>query len=334
MKMNTFSFGPSDVGIKVEYLAACREGGRARRVQRIPRGKTPHLSRCGVLPLGTFIVTIEPMVIDGKKIAEELLGELKKKPRIKKFLAGILIGNDPASLSFLMHKQKAAEELGVDFRLYRLAAELGNDKLREEVGKIAGHRTCGGALVELPLPAPLNRHYILNAVPREKDVDVLGERALGAFYADRNPIAPPVAETTAEILRRMNFELKGKKAAIVGTGFLIGRPIVTWLMNKVEEIYVVHRGSALSILKKADLVILGTGHPHLVAPEMVKDGALVIDFGYGKINGKICGDFDDDALKISNFKFQISYTPVPGGAGPILIAKLFENFYTLVGLQK
>ncbi len=282
-----------------------------------------------------FIVTIEPMVIDGKKIAEELLGDLKKKPRPKKFLAGILIGNDPASLSFLMYKQKAAEELGLDFRLYKLAAELGNDKLREEVGKIANHKTCGGALVELPLPAPLNRHYILNAVPREKDVDVLGERALGAFYADRNPIAPPVAETTAEILRRMNFALKGKKVAIIGTGFLIGRPIVAWLMNKVEEIYVVHRGSDFSILKKADLVILGTGHPHLITPEMLKDGALVIDFGYGKIDGKICGDFDISSPETKNSKLEtITYTPVPGGAGPILIAKLFENFYTLAGLQK
>ncbi len=283
------------------------------------------------------------MVIDGRKIAEELLASLKTKSKTKKFLAGILIGDDPASLSFLMKKQEMAEELGVDFRLYKLSADLGNDKLREEVGKIAHLGTCGGALVELPLPVHLNRHYILNAVPREKDVDVLGERALGAFYAGRNPIIPPVAGTVEEVLRRANLsseggsssgeELKGKKVGIVGTGFLIGRPIVTWLMNKVEEIYVVHRGSDFSILKKADLVILGTGHPHLITPEMVKEDAIVIDFGYGKIDGKMCGDFDDASLQSPEFK-KVSYTPVPGGAGPILIAKLFENFYTLVERQK
>ncbi len=275
------------------------------------------------------------MIIDGKAIGKELLEKLKAKPKTKKFLAGILVGDDAASLSFLTQKQKIAEEIGVDFRLYKLSAELGNDKLRDEVGKIAAHAMCGGALVELPLPAPLNRHYILNAIPREKDVDVLGERALGAFYADRNPIAPPVAETTAEILRRMNFELKGKKVAIVGTGFLIGRPIVAWLMNKVEEIFVVHKGSDFSILKQADLVILGTGQPKLIAPETLRDGAIVIDFGYGKIDGRICGDFDAEKITAGTSPLAtVSYTPVPGGAGPILIAKLFENFYTLVDLQK
>lgn len=266
-------------------------------------------------------------MIDGKKIAEELLGELKKKPKPEKFLAGILVGDDPASLSFLEQKKRVAEELGVDFRIYKLAAELGNDKLREEVRKIAEHKTCGGALIELPLPTSLNRHYVLNAIPRGKDVDVLGERALGAFYTGRNPVLPPVAETTLEILKRVNFDLKGKRVGVVGTGFLIGRPIVAWFMNKVEEIYVVHKGSDFSILKKADLVILGTGQPALVKPSMLKDGAGVIDFGYGKIEGKITGDLDVSE-SVSNLSF---YTPVPGGAGPVLIAKLFENFYSLNG---
>lgn len=285
------------------------------------------------------------MRIDGKMIAEELLTALKTRQKTKKFLAGILIGDDSASLSFLMKKQEVAKELGVDFRLYKLSADLGNDKLRQEVGTIARLGNCGGALVELPLPAHLSRHYILNAVPREKDVDVLGERALGAYYAGRNLVLPPVAGTVEEVLRHTNLsseggsasggELKGKKVGIVGTGFLIGRPIVTWLMNKVEEIYVVHRGSDFSILKKADLVILGTGQAHLVTPDMVKDDAIVIDFGYGKIDEKMCGDFDTTSLETKEFKLEtITYTPVPGGAGPILIAKLFENFFTLVERQK
>ncbi len=265
------------------------------------------------------------MIIEGKKIAEEILGGLKKEVKPQRFLAGILIGDDPASLSFLEQKKRVAEELGVDFRIYKLAADLGNDGLREEVRKIAEHKTCGGALVELPLPDPLNRHYILNAIPREKDVDVLSERALGAFYVNRNPVLPPVAETTLEVLKRVGFELKGKNVGVVGTGFLIGRPIVAWFMNRVGEIYVVHRGSDFSILKKADLVILGAGEPALIKPSFLKDGAGVIDFGYGKIDGKVTGDLDASE-SVSHLAF---YTPVPGGAGPILIAKLFENFYKL-----
>lgn len=265
------------------------------------------------------------MIIDGKRVAEEILERLKKEPAPKQYLAGILIGKNPASLSFLEQKKKIAGALGIDFRIYELDEKLGNDKLREEVRKIAEHKTCGGALVELPIPVPLNRHYFLNAIPREKDVDVLGERALGAFYAERNPVLPPVAETTLEILKSVGFNLKGKRVGVVGTGFLIGKPIVAWFMNKVEEIYVVHRGSDFSILKKADLVILGTGQPALIKPSLLKEGAGVIDFGYGKIGEKTTGDLDVSE-SVSHLSF---YTPVPGGAGPILIAKLFENFYSL-----
>lgn len=266
------------------------------------------------------------MVIDGKKIAEEILNQLKREPTPKEYLAGILIGGDAASLSFLEQKKKVARALGVDFRIYELDEKLGNDKLREEVRKIAEHKTCGGALIELPLPASLNRHYLLNAIPRGKDVDVLSEHALGAFYTGRNPVLPPVAETTLEILKSVHFNLKGKRIGVVGTGFLIGKPIVSWFMNKVEEIYVVHRGSDFSILKKADLVILGTGQPELVKPSLLKEGAGAIDFGYGRIGEKTIGDLDISE-STSHLAF---YTPVPGGTGPLLIAKLFENFYKLV----
>ncbi|MBI2033624.1 MAG: hypothetical protein HYT13_00815 [Candidatus Liptonbacteria bacterium] len=121
-------------------------------------------------------------VIDGKKIAESILAKLRSKPKPEKFLATVLVGEDPASISFLKQKEKAAKELGVDFRLYKFPKEIKNDSLREEVLKISKHKTCGGVIVQLPLPEHLNKHYILNVIPREKDVDVLGERALGAFY--------------------------------------------------------------------------------------------------------------------------------------------------------
>jgi len=140
------------------------------------------------------------MIIDGKKITEELLAELKKLPKPEKFLAAVLVGNDLASVSFLKQKEKVAHELGVDFRTYRRPTSIHQDELRKEVLAIANHKTCGGVLVQLPLPAHIDRQYVLNAIPREKDVDVLGERALGAFYAGRNPVLPPAVGVVQRII--------------------------------------------------------------------------------------------------------------------------------------
>ncbi|MFH1246629.1 MAG: bifunctional 5,10-methylenetetrahydrofolate dehydrogenase/5,10-methenyltetrahydrofolate cyclohydrolase [Candidatus Liptonbacteria bacterium] len=270
-------------------------------------------------------------IIDGKKIAGNVLDRLRKQPLPKKFLAGVVVGDDPASLSFQALKKETAKQLGVDYRIYELAAELGNDGLRREVGRLARQKPCGGILVQLPLPPHVSRHYVLNAIPREKDVDVLSERSLGAFYTRRNPIIPPVAGTVEEILRETKFDLREKVVAVVGLGLLIGRPIAHYLMGKTKKLYLLGKGSDFSVLEKADLVVVGAGSAGLIKPSMLKNGAAVIDFGYStNEEGKLAGDFDstsDEAKKeLSKLLF---YTPTPGGTGPILVAKLMENFYTL-----
>ena len=263
------------------------------------------------------------MVIDGKKIAEEIIAELKKLPKPKKFLAAFLVGENPASVSFLKQKEQVAKELGIDFRLYKFPAEIKRDELRKEILKIVEHKTCGGAIVQLPLPEDINKHYVLNVIPREKDIDVLGERALGAFYTGRNEILPPAVGVVEKILQTSNFQPQTKKVAVVGLGFLVGKPIATWLIGQTKEIYLLDEGSDLKILKEADLVISGVGKANLFSSKDLKENALVIDFGYSVQDAKISGDFD--SLKNGN----ISYTPTPGGTGPILVAKLFENFYKL-----
>src|SRR3989338_1665656 len=173
-------------------------------------------------------------IIDGKKIAQEIVENLKLGPKPEKFFAGVLIGDDPASESFQKLKQKTAAELGIDYRIYRLSPELGNDGLRKEVGRISAQKTCGGVIVQLPLPEQINKHYILNVIPREKDADVLGERALGAFYAGRNPVLPPAVGTVEKILKAMSYKLEASKVAVVGLGLLVGSPISVWLMGRVK----------------------------------------------------------------------------------------------------
>ncbi len=266
------------------------------------------------------------MIIDGKKIANEIMERLRQLPKPTKFFAAFLVGDDASSISFLIQKEKVAKALGVDFRLYTFPGEIKNDELRDEVRKIAEHTTCGGVVVQLPLPAHLNPQYILNVILREKDIDVLGERALGAFYADRNPVRPPAVEVVDEILRATKFDISKAKVAVVGLGVLVGKPISMWLMRQVRELQLLDKKSDVGMAKNADLIITGVGKAGLIRPEILKPGAAVIDFGYDGNKG----DFDDSQLKIENCKLKIGwYTPTPGGTGPILVAKVFENFYKL-----
>ncbi len=264
------------------------------------------------------------MVIDGKKIAESILERLKAKAKPEKFFAAVLVGNDPASASFLRLKGSVAKTLGIDFRLYEFAMEMTKDALRAEVLKIAQHQTCGGILIQLPLPNGLDAQYVVNVIPPSKDIDVMSERALGAFYVGRGAVLPPSVGVVAEILESRGLEAGSLCVAVVGAGFLIGRPVASWLMGRAKEVIVLDQGSDFSLLKNADVVVCGAGVPDVVKPAMLKADALVIDFGYGMKDGKASGDFDGAGIEDFN---KISYTPTPGGTGPILVAKLFENFY-------
>mgnify|MGYP001588164359 FL=1 len=270
-------------------------------------------------------------IIDGKKIAQEIIDKLKSLPIPQKIFAAILVGDNPQSESFLKQKEKVAKELGIDFRLYNFPENSTNDFLRKEVGKIALLKRVGGVIVQLPLPEQINKHYVLNVIPREKDVDVLGERALGAFYTGRNLILPPAVGVVEEILKFKNLKILDLKVAVVGAGFLVGKPIAIWLIDKVKELTIFEKGSDLSKLKNYDLIISGVGQADLIKLEMLKDGVGIIDFGYSmNENGKLGGDFD--ISEIENCKLKIEnfwYTPTPGGTGPVLVAKVFENFYKL-----
>lgn len=271
--------------------------------------------------------------IDGGEIASRIIGRLKNTTPPAKFMAVFLVGDDPVSLNFINQKKEVAEILGVDFRLYQFPENIKNDELRERIRKIVSSKTCGGAIVQLPLPSHLNPYYVLNVIPREKDIDVLGERAIGAFYAGRNPVLPPSVGTIEEILKETGIEAAEKlKVAVVGPGMLVGKPAALWVLGKAAEIIVIDKGGDLANIKEADLVILGAGKPGLVDASMLKPGAGVIDFGYRiSPDRKIKGDFDEEKHPPKHLKF---YTPTPNGTGPILVAKLFENFYKLNGIDE
>ena len=270
------------------------------------------------------------MVIDGKTIADGIVERLKQLPKLARFFGAVLVGDDPASLNFLKQKEKIAQELRIEFRLYKLPVESTTDELREEIGRLARPATCGGFIVQLPLPEKINRHYALNAIPKEKDVDFLSEAALGAFYTGRSAAMPPSAAVVEEILKLERRNLRDLTVVMVGAGFLIGKPVGFWLQNRVAELIVLDKDvkDLHARIREADIVISGAGHPGLFGAEHLKEGAVVIDFGFSRnASGKLAGDFDLAGADAKN----IHYTKTPGGTGPILVAKLFENFYMLNG---
>lgn len=272
-------------------------------------------------------------IIDGKKIAREIIERLKMRLQPRKKLVFISVGSNPASLNFLKQKKETAQELNIDFGYEQFPETVNNDFLRKEIGKISALKKTGGIILQLPLPQHLNRYCALNVIPPKKDIDVLSERALGAFYNKRGLILPPVVGALTKILKFKNCELKDKKIAVVGLGFLVGKPISLWLMTQTKKLVLLDRNSDLSALKEMDLVISSAGHSGLIKPEMLKANAGLIDFGYSfdEITGKIRGDFDIPQNENLEKEKSFWYTPTPGGTGPVVVAKLFENFYDLAG---
>lgn len=267
--------------------------------------------------------------ISGSKISNKIIARLKKLPEPKAQFAAVLVGDDSISLNFLKEKEKIAKALGIKFKLHTISGELKEDEIKASVDNITHKRSVGGVIVQLPLPTGVMRHEVLNMIPPEKDVDVLGELAIGAFYNGHNHILPPSVATTEEILKTCKVNLEKSNVAVVGLGLLIGRPIAVWLMNRCKNLNLIGKEADIREIKSADVVISGVGKAGLIKPSMLKPGAVVIDFGYEYSGGKFRGDLDaTDISKLKKLKF---YTPTPGGTGPVLIAKLFENFYKLNG---
>lgn len=267
------------------------------------------------------------MIIDGKKLAEEILAELKAKRKNyeKLKIAAFLIGKDEEKLSFLKIKQKFAEELSIEFKIYELDPGLGKKKIRKYISQILKHKTIQGAIIQLPIPENLPTQYILNSVPVKKDVDCLSSRLLGKFYTDTPFLKPPVVEVVDFLKNRYDLDFSGKEVLIVGYGNLVGKPLTHYFAKEKATVIIANSKTNLKkFLNSVEVVVSGVGKPKLIND--CKKDAILIDFGYSVVDNKIYGDLDFEKLKDK----ASLITPTPGGTGPILVAKLFENFFKLL----
>jgi len=265
--------------------------------------------------------------IPGIQLAHTLISDLSLLPVPKKFLAIFVVGDRKETDTFIHQKKKVAQTLGVDFRVYRYDTSITQDKLRSEIHRIGDHSSCGGIVLQLPLPSHINAAYCVNAIPVKKDVDVLSGASLGLLTTNRQHILPPAVCAVDTILR---FVAKRREdvshAVIVGYGSLVGRPVSLWFCEKVSTCTVLEKGGDMSVLLSADVIVSGTGDAGFLHGSLVKKDAILIDFGYGIDSKGVCrGDIDVASLEKEGFLGW--YTPTPGGTGPLVVAALFSNFY-------
>jgi methylenetetrahydrofolate dehydrogenase (NADP+)/methenyltetrahydrofolate cyclohydrolase len=272
------------------------------------------------------------VILDGKKLGEKILGELKteiaglnKKLR----LAVVVVGKDSVVEKFVNQKRKAAEFLGIDFKIYPFAEGVTTNELRKRVGEIVHEKRNTGVIIQLPLPKHLNVQYILNAIVPEKDVDVLSTKAIGNFVVGKSEVTPPVAGAVKALLGEYKIDFHGKSVVIVGAGSLVGKPTCLWFLNEKVGFSLVESDtlSPEEIIKKADVLITGIGKPKFIKGDWIKKGAVIIDAGTSESGGKLSGDVDfESASQRAGF-----ITPVPGGVGPVTVAMVYRNLVILAG---
>lgn len=274
-------------------------------------------------------------VIDGKKIAEEILEEIKlevEKLTFKPIFCDILVGTDPSSVQYVKMKAKTAERVGMQFLNANFPESITTEELVEEIKKLNQTKDLCGLIVQLPLPAHIDRQQVLDAIDPRIDVDCTGQVNTDLFYKGRGVLRYPTALAVLEILDSLAMEFERKKFLMVGYGMLVGKP-VNYLLEKRRLMVDVARSKTpdiFDLMKKADVVISAVGKPNIVTGEKIKAGAIVIDAGTSEFEGGVIGDVDFESVK--NIASVVS--PVPGGVGPVTVAKLLSNVLKVAKLQK
>lgn len=275
-------------------------------------------------------VRINMILLDGKtlsaKILEELKSDIASLPRPPR-LAVVIVGEDPATESYIRQKTRTAEKIGVGVTLHRFSLEISTNMLREKVGAIVRDKKNNGVIVQLPLPIHVNSQTVLNAVIPEKDVDVLSSRAVGNFESGKSRILPPVVGAVDAFFREYGISVKGKHALVVGAGRLVGRPVGSWLLREGATVSVAQSQTENleELAHMADIIVSGVGKPNLIRSDMVKEGVIIVDAGTSEAGDKLVGDVDFETVAP-----KASFiTPVPGGVGPVTVAMLLKNLVVL-----
>ena len=269
-------------------------------------------------------------LIDGKELAKKIRSNLRdevtelKNKGINPKLAVILVGNDKASKIYVKNKNKACEDVGIEFEEYLLDEETKMEDLLKLINSLNDNPNIHGILLQSPIPRHLDINLAIAAISPEKDVDGFHPVNIGKLIIGQDTFVSCTPYGIIKMLEEYGIEIEGANAVVIGRSNIVGKPIAGCLLNKNATVTICHSKTKnlKEITSKADILIVAIGKAKFVSEDMVKEGATVIDVGINRLDdGKIVGDVD-----FENVKDKASYiTPVPGGVGPMTIAMLINN---------
>lgn len=275
--------------------------------------------------------------MDGKALSAKVRGsilaeteELKKKG-VTPGLAVIIVGNDPASEIYVRNKEKACAECGFYSEKYALPAETSQEELLGLIGQLNQSPQISGILCQMPVPAHISEQAVIDAIDPKKDVDAFHPVNVGKIMVGNFDFVPCTPAGVMELLDEYGIDPKGKECVVVGRSNIVGKPMSMLLLHRHGTVTMCHsRTQHLDeVCRRADILVAAVGKAGFITPDMVKDGAVVIDVGINRnAEGKVCGDVDPAVMEKASYM-----TPVPGGAGPMTITMLMKNTLKAAKIQ-
>ena len=272
-------------------------------------------------------------ILDGKAVAQKIkldvaaaVKSLSRQPG----LGTILVGDDPGSVSYVAGKHRDCAEVGIASIRIDLPATASESEILQAVSQLNNEANCTGFIVQLPLPKGVDAQKVLTAVDPNKDADGLHPYNLGNLVLDKPSIIPCTPKAILALLAEYKIDLTGKKVLIIGRGTTVGRPLSILISQKPTNATVTLAHTATKdlteLMKSADVIIAAIGKPHFVKPEMVKNGAVVVDVGITRTESGLLGDVDPNVKEVASY-----LAPMPGGVGPMTRAMLLTNLIELAG---
>lgn len=269
-------------------------------------------------------------LIDGKAAAKEIREEIKKEVNELKAqgvvpgLAVILVGDDPASHTYVRNKEKGCKEVGIHSEIYKYPAAISEAELLDKIRELNEDKRIHGILVQLPLPGHISESKVIDTISPEKDVDGFHPVNVGKMVIGKEGFLPCTPYGIMKLLEREQIDLQGKRAVVIGRSNIVGKPAGLLLLQRNATVTYCHsKTEDLSYhTKQADIIIAAVGKAKFLKAEDVKEGAVIIDVGMNRDeNGKLCGDVDFESVR----EKASFITPVPGGVGPMTITMLLYN---------